>query len=401
MKSNVRLIIAVVIAITSTVLTLALLFETSKHFNVVSDLPEYVVAGHLILEGRAADLYNWDAVIEGRKRLFPGLRDRPGVSVLSPPPAFPLFAPIGLLPVEVIKLIWQPILVLASCAAIALLSRTYKLTLRQAVWLWTVLFMMGPFFESLKLGQISSFLLLTLVGAIALFKRQKDFAAGALLSIFVLKPQELVTLVLFLFGAKRYSAIKGFATAMAALGTISLLMSGLHVYEQFFERAKHLSALNYIMRPELSPTIRGQLLRLPFLNESIVHIAALIILVSACAFSFWWGRRQAKSAFWLESGVSVALPLGLATAMLVHFYDLVLLIPAIICLLKTPVVGRVSKVFEPLGMLTLLVFSWPVYLYVHYNWVVGSVALNPYAAIMIGYSCVLIYFALAGKFDET
>lgn len=392
MSEKVRLVIAIMAAIVSTALTAGLFLAAYKYFDSISDLPEYVVAGHLIAEGRGVKIYDGPTVIAERKKLYPTLRDRPGASVLCPPPAFPLFLPFAVAPPEVMKVIWTPILALAAVASVLLLRNAYALSARATAWLWAVLFCLGPLFEAFKLNQISTVLLLALCSAIWLFKRDREFAAGAVLALFLFKPQELLTFMLFLIGAGRWRAVKGFATAVIASTLVSVVIVGLDAYPGFFELTRHLKELNPIMQPEITATVRGQLMRL-HIQYDLVQAISMAVLVAASAFSFWFGRRQRGQAGWLDAGMAVTLPIGLTTAMLCHFYDLILLVPAGLALIYSPLTQVIPKYFSAFGMLIIMALAMPIALIVHYQWVLKSMPINPYALMMMAISIGLAVFA--------
>jgi hypothetical protein len=87
-----------------------------------------------------------------------------------------------------------------------------------------------PFFASLSIalltpllnGQDTPFLLVILGSAILLFRRQRDFAAGLVLSLCALKFHLFLFLVLLLVMKRRWRAIEGGACGLAALALLSL-----------------------------------------------------------------------------------------------------------------------------------------------------------------------------------
>ncbi len=87
-----------------------------------------------------------------------------------------------------------------------------------------------PFFASLSIplltplmnGQDTPFLLVILGVAILLFRRNRDFAAGLVLSLCVLKFHLFLFLALLLLMKKRWRAIEGGACGLAAMALLSL-----------------------------------------------------------------------------------------------------------------------------------------------------------------------------------
>ncbi len=393
MSSRVRLIIALLAALIPTILMVWLTCASAKYFDLVSDLPEYIVAGKMLANGQGGQLYNEKIVAQNRKELFPLLRERGGLTVYSPPPAILLFFPLALLPISLCKIFWQPFLFLAYAVSILLLKNAYELSLRAAAWLWSVAFFLGPLFEALKIGQLSTLLTMALCLSIFLFKRKHDFAAGLMLFAFVLKPQEILTFLMFLAGAGRWSALLGFASACALLGIVSIFACGINAYQGFFQMSANLSAYKNLMLPQLSPTIKGQLLRLD-LDPTLTSILGISALVLGAVLSFMLGKKMAKSPFYLEAGLGVALPLGLATALLLHSYDLILLLPVMLALLNSPLQTRLpSYVSASAVFLLFAVFSLPAFLPMHYKWVLGTAPLNPFALTLILLSSCTLFMA--------
>jgi len=393
-----NLIVAVSAALLSTSVFLFLLVSSWNFFDQVSDLPQYVITGKMLDAGQGADIYSGSAVGSVRHELFPTIPPR-SLVMLSPPPAALLFMPLGLLPASLTKLLWQPFLLLLAVAGILLLKKTYKLTPNETLWLWAICAFFGPFFEGLKIGQLNSAFLFFLCSSMYLFRSGRDLSAGAVLALFILKPQELITFGFYLLGAGRYRAIGMAVAVVTVLCLIALALIGTTGYESFWQLLQNPEIQKHVMQPELTATVRGQMTRLG-LAPNIVSSVSLVCLAAAVAISFLWGRLQARSPNWLEAGIVVALPLGLLTAFLVHYYDLVMLIPVGIALIKSPISSRFPPAMVLLSMLALVVVMMPVSTMIHYDLLVsGAWKLNPFMILLTAASVTVTYYCFRYRKD--
>jgi hypothetical protein len=143
------------------------------------------------------------------------------------------------------------------------------------------------------------------------------------------------------------------------------------------------------MQPELTPTLRGQLLRLELLPsmQAIPHMGTLITVTTvlfyaaACGFSFWLARRSRKLDKALELGVLATIPLTVVTSFHCHSYDLLLLVPTILMLFTDRPVT--TSPFLKLAIMAVgAIFVVPFCIYLHYDYLLKGGIANPWFAAL-------------------
>jgi hypothetical protein len=182
-----------------------------------------------------------------------------------PPWALPLVMPLGLLPFSISRLLWLlvEVVVVIYCA-----DRTWRyyngpISRRWLAWLLALIFV--PTLIALRMGQMSPFLLLGIVGFLEAERRGLDWLAGAFLLLAAVKPQ-----LLYLFGIgvlvwsadrRRWRVVAGGLVAGAVALLIALLCNP-HVLEQYRFALSHPPSGN------ITPTA-GALLRLAFGHDLV------------------------------------------------------------------------------------------------------------------------------------
>ena len=132
------------------------------------------------------------------------------------------------------------------------------------------------------------------------------------------------------------------------------------------------------MQAEIGPNFRGQLLRLFPDSAQAVMVVSLVILLSAALLIFLATRRWRNANNWLEMGTLLSMPLGLLTSLHCHDYDLILLTPSIVVLCKY---RQKFETFKWLLVPCALVgasFVLPIYLEIHYAYLLRGAVFNPY-----------------------
>jgi hypothetical protein len=192
------------------------------------DVVAFYVAGKLLREGHADQLYgvtavaNEEAQVLGRPAGYHG-----GLPFLNPPFVAGLFYPLSLLPYGVAQAVWLGLSVAALVASLALLWPELRRLERK----WAVVFVLAalasaPVFWSLLYGQLSTLALLSWVASYRLLKAKREGVAGLVLAACLIKPPLAVVPALFLLTTGRWRAFAGFATGGALLGVASLALVG-------------------------------------------------------------------------------------------------------------------------------------------------------------------------------
>ncbi len=151
------------------------------------DFVAYWAAGRL--NAARQDPYNAEAlfVLERQVGRLPEEASVP-VRIWNPPWTPLLFTPFGILPYPFARALWfflQMVALAWSADRLWLIGggpRSYRLLA------WGIAFLFGPALYALKMGQISPFLLLGLVGFLHFARRERWMASGIALSLLWIKP---------------------------------------------------------------------------------------------------------------------------------------------------------------------------------------------------------------------
>jgi hypothetical protein len=400
-KTSIKSLIAIVLAIVSPIIPALMLLGGMANPARVSDLPEYYSAVELIKNGLGSQIYVWEKIAPLEHLQFPGMGERM-VGLFVPPPAVPLLMPLAWIPLAQALLVWTFILLLALLASIFVLRQLFALSLTETLMVWSVLSISGPAYEALRIGQLAPILLLGFSLACLLLRRGATSVAAIPLSVLFLKPQELLPFVVFMIGAGKYKpvavliAIAGLLT-VAAFGLIG--MEGFHNYSQLMSFSMlHTQG----MQPELSATLRGQLLRFwPDAHAIVTPLSTAVLLVSLLLILFLGWRFRGKQD-WLTAALIGAMPLGLLTSLHCHDYDLILLAPSLLALMKSSAARYIPAWLKLAGILAAPLFLLPAYIFVHYHGLLnGGMLVNPLFVVLLIFSVVSFWSALQlHKHDE-
>lgn len=364
-KERIDLVFAILSLLIAATMPAAALLGSQGSFGKLSDFPEYYSVARMIREGHGSQIYVLDKLFEAQHQDFPQLETR-GIGYYIPPFATPMIAPLGLLPPMQSYIVF----ILSSCASllasVIILGKHFKLKASSCVWLATLMSASAPAFESLKIAQLAPFLLLALSMALSFLKRHNDIAAGASLAIILLKPQELFPMLVYGLFSRRFKLIASTVICGSVLLLLSFAMIGMEGYQNYFLLLKDSAANTQFMQPELGATVRGQLLRIPFLEQSSINLMSTIILIitlAKIAFESW---RKRNTNF--EEGLlQLALPLGLVTALHCHDYDLLLLLPYLLSMFCNSDKSKAAEMARGFLIILSLFLSTPVFVLIHYD----------------------------------
>jgi hypothetical protein len=257
----------------------------------------------------------------------------------------------------------------AILGSVHFLRKSFALGRTETIWLLCLLCANAPIFESLKLSQLAPFLLFSFSCSLWLAEQKKDLAAGAVLSLLLLKPQELFPLALFWLLSGRLKIIAGLAVAGVFLAAVSALFPGIAAYSTYMQLVRDSASNTIFMQPELSATIRGQLLRIPQLAGAANIISLGTLTLSAGSIA-WLALVIAKKRIELQKYglLCAALPLGLVSALHCHDYDLLLLTPWFIAVWKIESTDLLSKATKISAVILFALLVVPFYIPIHYRW---------------------------------
>ena len=366
------------------------IMSVATAFGKVSDLPQYYSAGWMFINHQGAHVYGMDKLFAVQQRLFPTLDpERLGIGLFLPPLAVPMLLPIALMPLPVAPFMWLTLLTGCVVASLLILRRHFELTLVQFIWMVALVSLSGACYDSLRIGQLSPALLLSLCATVWALRRQQDVLAGLLMSAFWFKPQYIIPLGALIVGATRIPTAIFIAISGLGLASVAAAMMGLDIFSEYVELVKAPSSLPF-MQPELNPTVRGQLLRLGCPVEMAGGIGSVIMCAST-AFALTLGWRLRSRPDWFERACIAVVPVMLVTALHCHEYDLLLLVPALAALLKSDLVKQIPTPAQIAGLIVLIPFLLPLYLDVHYKYMLKGGLYNPYFFILAIYSLYVSY----------
>src|SRR6185369_1312226 len=186
------------------------------------DYPAFHMAGKIALDGRLAELYDFD-VQESYEQGMP----RDGLlPFLYPPFVAAFYAPLAMLPYRAAYALFT-LIAFASIAASLVLLRPLSATIRRDPWLAGALVLaFYPMFRAVLGGQNTALTLLILCGMWRLLHDGRDVAAGLLLGVLAYKPQLLVPVAGVVLLAGRFRVATGAAASAVVLFVASGFLAG-------------------------------------------------------------------------------------------------------------------------------------------------------------------------------
>jgi hypothetical protein len=301
----------------------ALVLSHLARGQILSDWLSFYTAGELVRTGQAAQLYDASVQVATQQRLF-------GADVIPmgyPLPAFAalLFAPFSKLSFEQSYLVWLTI----DAAALALLVRLGWGWLAPASTRVRAAFLASAATLSFVIvalnAQVDLFVVLGLVGCYALLRGEKPYAAGAVLSIALLKPHLVAAVVLLLLVKREWRALGAFtATGGPLLIVPALIMSPrLFIAQSRLLLSYTQSASEHRVRAETMINIRGPVAALSGSSNVWLWLPLLVAIAAVAlyvALRVWRERPVLDAQSW---ALAFVLPLLYSPHM--HFQSIVLL----------------------------------------------------------------------------
>ncbi|MBL8795805.1 MAG: DUF2029 domain-containing protein [Planctomycetia bacterium] len=288
----------------------------------IEDFVEYWAAGRLHLQG--GDPYAIEQLLPlqhqaGRTDLvYP-------IQMFNPPWTLPLVVPFGLLPARPAHLLW---LCLQLAAVVWSADRLWLLfggAPEQRFVAWLIALGFAPTLITLRMGQISGWLLFSVAAFLVCQRRGQDFLSGAALSLASIKPHLLwlvaVAVLVWAVRERRWPVLRGGLGALAA-ATGAALACNSDVWRQYGDMLRE-----HPPKASLSPTIGGWLR--DYLGADLFWLQFLPLALGLAWFAWHW-MRQREVWDWTEQ-----LPLLLLVSCLTASYGgwpfdlVVLLVPVI------------------------------------------------------------------------
>jgi hypothetical protein len=369
---------------------LVLLFRGA--FSAVSDLSQFMAGAQLLAKGEGAQVYVISKLFATELLLFP-YPARGGVGLFVPPCGLPWLMPLALLPASIAPDVWKLFLIVCLALSIFVLRKAFQLNFTATCWLTAFICFSGSTYEALRIDQISTPMFLAYCCAIWALKAKRPYLAAVALSVFLLKPQQIVPFLVLLIGARQYKTVLGFAGIAAALTAIAFALMGVEGFHNYSSLLSSCIEDNRYMVPIISCTLRGQLYRIFSTHHDVINTLSLVVCCASYIWYFAIARRLSQSKHWLDYGLVVIMPMGVALSPYCLSYDLLPLVPSLL-ILMTQFESTLPPLAILLGMLLTMTFIIPFSIFIHQDWVLSSQVFNPqFAAIFIfGIACMALYY---------
>jgi len=286
------------------------------------DFRSFYTAGYMLRTGHASQLYDYSAEQIFQSALASA--DPRALPLMSPPFTALPFVALSVLSFWHAYIVFAVINLLLLVACIPLLKPF--LTALSAPWNSAPALLILSFLPAgiaLLMGQLSILLLLIYCACFVALRRDRNFLAGLILSLGLMKFQIVLPIAALFLLWRQWRFFAGFLTGGTLLTAISLRMLGVSAFTSYLHslfamtRAVHADRylqLHFAILPNQMPNLYGLLF---ILARGAAWSHILILAVSLVLFI--WTARQRPS-----------LPLALLTGMLVSyhlfFYDLTLLL---------------------------------------------------------------------------
>ena len=190
-----------------------------------SDFSQVWTAGSMVLDGRAAEVWNWDKH-RAVQLAFHGPKLAEWYGWHYPPPFLLIAAALASMPYLLALFVWQA----ATLVPFAAMIRRF--TGRREAWLFALA---APVSLICIMHGHNGFLTALLLGGGLMLLEKKPFAAGLLLGCLVYKPQFALVLPLLLLVLWNRRAIAGAAVSSLGLIGVTLALWGWPVWQAFID----------------------------------------------------------------------------------------------------------------------------------------------------------------------
>src|SRR4029450_3100285 len=190
-----------------------------------TDFSQVWTAGRMVLDGRAADVWNWNAH-RAVQLAFHGPRLAEWYGWHYPPPFLLIAAALATMPYVAALFVWQA----ATLFPFAWLLPRF--TDRREAWLFVLA---APVSLICIMHGHNGFLTALLLGGGLMLLEKRPFAAGLLLGCLVYKPQFVLVLPLLLLVLWNWRAIAGAAVSSLSLIAVTLALWGWPVWQAFID----------------------------------------------------------------------------------------------------------------------------------------------------------------------
>jgi hypothetical protein len=346
---------------------LALVPLTNRARVETTDFVNFYIGASIVQAGDGAKLYERETQDAAFKSILGHTSTQ---YFLHPAFEAAAFAPITLLSLEQAFILWTLINVALLGLLPLILMRCIPLVVERP-YLGQLGFCFLPALTALVLGQDSVLLLFLIASSYLLLRKEREVAAGLMLSLATIKFQYVLILVPLLLSARKLRVGAGFGLGCAFLGVACSLITGPRGLLQYFRFINSFEAHSGYggLNPTLMVNVRGFLAGVGWTSHSsfyVVAVGAALCYLGAVASRSACESQRRSLAFALYVTIS------LAAAPYAHFPDMtILLLPLLLAMDYIAGAGMTSLPRKLIGLCCVLMFLWPFLLLVlggHYWW---------------------------------
>ncbi|MBK9141604.1 MAG: DUF2029 domain-containing protein [Candidatus Melainabacteria bacterium] len=373
------------LALIAPVVPVLMLAESWGKFQAtVSDFPEYYAASWLCLNGQAIDLYQLERLGAAQHQLFPDLA-REVVPFLLTPPAVLIVAPLSFLPPDLAIVAWHLFMGVMLLLSVFILAKMFRFSKKAVLYTIAVFSVSGAMFECLKLGQIAPLLLLAYsVGLFCEFSG-RPVLSGLSYSLLLVKPQFLLPVLVAGMAGKSYRCLVALVLSAFLLGAASCLVLGIDGWQHYIELAGTALARPELVATGINATVRGQLLRF-WGSESLIVEPLFWLLWSLAILSLYLGLRGRRP----EDAILFSMPVAFLLAPYAQSYDLILLLPSIMCFVKCELHRSLPSWIMLPYIVACLVLLLPFHSFYHYGYLLPGGAVNLVFFLVLAYVVIIL-----------
>lgn len=379
-----------------------------KSIFEITDLSEFYCGARLLVEGRAADIYDPKVFFPFQQSVFPALGTR-AIPLYVAPFGLYFLIPLLVFPPAIAYLGTKICYIILCLTALCFLVRHLQLSSRWFMWLGAILPFSGPFWEAIRIEQVAPILFLSMVLHLVLLDKNRPVSSALALAPFLMKPHLALTLCCLHLGARRWKFVLSFALIALFFLALSYFTCGPQAYQKYQALLSFSMVDLQWMNPEATPTLRGQLLRLSFIPQALsTKITTVVFGVILLAIIYLGQRLRGNVPSRVAS--LVAIPLGLVFSLHCYSYDLVVLLPAVLMcgqeFVSALLAWRRDKVkpdvafvadFVLAKLVPLLGFVLPFYALIHYIFTLRGSLTNYHFVLLLLLTVSLVRSGLTDK----
>ena len=366
-----------------------MLVGSTEYLGRVNDYSQYFTASWMVNHGLGGQVYELNVFASKQLELFPELNSRV-VGFYLTPLALPVVSLLSFVPIGLAYGFWIALLVLSVIVSVLLLSKMFQLTADKTLMLWAFVSLLGPVYESLRLGQIGPFLLVSYLLALLFAVKGKNLLYGIFLAPFLAKPHLLLPLVFLHLGGKRNSPLFSLGVVASILLVVSLCLIGFEGWRNYFT----LLDSDFMAKAHFTPTVRDQL-RLIFPRASfVISQLSLVLYVILLGLFYTLGRRIKGRDDFVFLTALLAIPAALIFSPYVQFYDWLLIIPSVVIFFIKGYSEIINKTVIRILFVCFAVLFLPFSALIHYYYLLAGGVINSSFIVGLFYFIVVLMTVL-------